>query len=186
MKRALSRLLGAIGTPRIRLLHDHGVDVGGVQRRRDPVIEQRAVGEEALHRGSGRPPAIGVEPGRHHIMVLHHRLGGARPDGVQAPEAVAEIITWDRHLSADEMAEAHQYLVEMLSNGNRAPAAAPAPPQPRGHRSQADLDAMAAAHPMGRIGEPEDMAETTLFLLEDDASFITGQDIRVNGGGMMI
>ncbi len=39
---------------------------------------------------------------------------------------------------------------------------------------------------MGRIGEPEDMAETALFLLEDDASFITGQDIRVNGGGMMI
>jgi len=59
-------------------------------------------------------------------------------------------------------------------------------PQPRGHRSQADLDAMAAANPMGRIGEPEDMAETALFLLEDDASFITGQDIRVNGGGMMI
>ncbi len=59
-------------------------------------------------------------------------------------------------------------------------------PQPRGHRSQADLDAMAAANPMGRIGEAEDMAETALFLLEDDASFITGQDIRVNGGGMMI
>ncbi len=59
-------------------------------------------------------------------------------------------------------------------------------PQPRGHRSQADLDAMAAANPMGRIGEPEDMAETALFLLEDDASFVTGQDIRVNGGGMMI
>ena len=59
-------------------------------------------------------------------------------------------------------------------------------PQPRGHRSQTDLDAMAAANPTGRIGEPEDMAETALFLLEDDASFITGQDIRVNGGGMMI
>lgn len=59
-------------------------------------------------------------------------------------------------------------------------------PQPRGHRSQADLDAMAVANPMGRVGEPEDMAETALFLLEDDASFVTGQDIRVNGGGMMI
>ena len=59
-------------------------------------------------------------------------------------------------------------------------------PQPRGHRSQADLDVMAAANPMGRIGEPEDMAETALFLLEDDSSFVTGQDIRVNGGGMMI
>ncbi len=59
-------------------------------------------------------------------------------------------------------------------------------PQPRGHRSQADLDAMAAANPMGRIGAPEDMAEAALFLLEDDSSFITGQDIRVNGGGMLI
>ena len=59
-------------------------------------------------------------------------------------------------------------------------------PQPRGHRSQSDLDEMAAANPTGRIGEPEDMAETALFLLEDDSSFITGQDIRVNGGGMII
>ena len=59
-------------------------------------------------------------------------------------------------------------------------------PQPRGHLSQADLDARAAAHPMGRIGEAEDMAEAALFLLEDDASFVTGQDLRVNGGGMLI
>ena len=59
-------------------------------------------------------------------------------------------------------------------------------PQPRGHRSQADLDAAAAANPMGRIGEPEDMAEAALFLMEDDASFVTGQDIRINGGRLMI
>ena len=59
-------------------------------------------------------------------------------------------------------------------------------PQPRGHRSQADLDAAAAANPMGRIGEPEDMAEAALFLIEDDSSFVTGQDIRINGGRLMI
>ena len=59
-------------------------------------------------------------------------------------------------------------------------------PQPRGHRSQSDLDAAAAANPMGRIGEPEDMAEAALFLMEDDSSFITGQDIRINGGRLMI
>ncbi|MCY4547934.1 MAG: SDR family NAD(P)-dependent oxidoreductase [Defluviicoccus sp.] len=59
-------------------------------------------------------------------------------------------------------------------------------PQPRGHRSQADLDAAAAANPMGRIGAPEDMAEAALFLMEDDASFVTGQDIRINGGRLMI
>ena len=59
-------------------------------------------------------------------------------------------------------------------------------PQPRGHRSQADLDAAAAANPMGRIGAPEDMAEAALFLIEDDSSFVTGQDIRINGGRLMI
>ena len=59
-------------------------------------------------------------------------------------------------------------------------------PQPRGHRSQADLDAAAAANPMGRIGEPEDMAEAALFLMEDDSSFVTGQDIRINGGRLML
>ncbi len=59
-------------------------------------------------------------------------------------------------------------------------------PQPRGHRSQADLDASAAANPMGRIGLPDDMAEAALFLLGGEASFITGQDIRINGGRLMI
>ena len=56
-------------------------------------------------------------------------------------------------------------------------------PQPRGHRSQADLDAAAAANPMGRIGEPEDMAEAALFLMEDDSSFVTGQDLRITAAG---
>ena len=58
-------------------------------------------------------------------------------------------------------------------------------PQPRGHRSDADLDAMAEANPMKRIGQPEDMAETALFLLSDESSFVTGQDIRVNGGAFL-
>ena len=51
-------------------------------------------------------------------------------DGVAATEVsdwgVAEIITWDRHLSASEMEGVHQYLVDMLSAGNTAPPAPPA------------------------------------------------------------
>ena len=39
---------------------------------------------------------------------------------------------------------------------------------------------------MARIGEPEDMAEAALFLMEDDSSFVTGQDLRINGGRLMI
>ena len=36
--------------------------------------------------------------------------------------------------------------------------------------------------PMGRIGKPEDVAAAIKFLASDDASYITGQVIHVNGG----
>ena len=36
--------------------------------------------------------------------------------------------------------------------------------------------------PLGRIGTPEDVAKAIRFLLSDDASFITGQTLGVNGG----
>jgi NAD(P)-dependent dehydrogenase (short-subunit alcohol dehydrogenase family) len=36
--------------------------------------------------------------------------------------------------------------------------------------------------PMRRIGTPEDVAYTTLFLCSDESSYITGQDILVDGG----
>lgn len=36
--------------------------------------------------------------------------------------------------------------------------------------------------PLGRIGEPEDVANLVNFLMSDEASYITGQIISVNGG----
>jgi len=39
-----------------------------------------------------------------------------------------------------------------------------------------------AQHPSGRIGIPEDIARTVLFLCSEDAAFITGQNITVDGG----
>jgi meso-butanediol dehydrogenase/(S,S)-butanediol dehydrogenase/diacetyl reductase len=41
---------------------------------------------------------------------------------------------------------------------------------------------LAALHPLGRLGEPEDIAHMALFLLSDQASWITGQAIAVDGG----
>ncbi len=41
---------------------------------------------------------------------------------------------------------------------------------------------LAEETPLGRIGTPEDVAKAIRFLLSDDASFITGQTLGVNGG----
>jgi 3alpha(or 20beta)-hydroxysteroid dehydrogenase len=41
----------------------------------------------------------------------------------------------------------------------------------------------AATHPMNRIGEPEEVARAVVFLLSDAASFTTGVDLTVDGGG---
>ena len=40
--------------------------------------------------------------------------------------------------------------------------------------------------PVGRLGEPHEIARTVLFLASDDAGFITGSTISANGGQNMI
>lgn len=44
------------------------------------------------------------------------------------------------------------------------------------------LAAIEQAHPMGRIGDPSEVAAAILFLASDDASFITGAILPVDGG----
>lgn len=41
---------------------------------------------------------------------------------------------------------------------------------------------VAAYHPIGRLGRPREVANTVLFLASDDASFITGAAVSVDGG----
>ena len=48
--------------------------------------------------------------------------------------------------------------------------------------SESDMAALRDETPVGRIGEPEEIAEAALFLASDKAGFITGEVLNVSGG----
>jgi 3-oxoacyl-[acyl-carrier protein] reductase len=48
--------------------------------------------------------------------------------------------------------------------------------------SQSDKDAYFATIPMGRWGKPEDVGAAAVYFASDEAGFVTGQTIAVNGG----
>ena len=44
---------------------------------------------------------------------------------------------------------------------------------------------MAASTPLGRLGEPDDIAKAALFLCSDAASWMTGTTTVVDGGALL-
>jgi NAD(P)-dependent dehydrogenase (short-subunit alcohol dehydrogenase family) len=82
--------------------------------------------------------------------------------------------------------------VEVAAQGVRVNAVAPGlvmTPMSVGRRNEAEREQFmsAAVHaiPVGRVGEPEDIAHAVLFLASDAASYVTGQTLYVNGGSVM-
>lgn len=55
----------------------------------------------------------------------------------------------------------------------------------RSHHHIAVLYIRAHSDPLGRIGQPTDVANAALFLASDEASWITGISLRVDGGSAM-
>ncbi|CAN5277968.1 SDR family oxidoreductase [soil metagenome] len=52
-------------------------------------------------------------------------------------------------------------------------------------RTEQDIRTWSSYSPLGRLGEPEDVAATASFLASPDASYLTGQTINVTGGMVM-
>jgi NAD(P)-dependent dehydrogenase (short-subunit alcohol dehydrogenase family) len=81
-----------------------------------------------------------------------------------------------------------QMALELAPYGIRVNAIAPGltdTAQPRYGSSEEEIAAMGVANPLGRIAEPEDIARAALFLASDQAGFVTGQTLHVNGGSYL-
>jgi NAD(P)-dependent dehydrogenase (short-subunit alcohol dehydrogenase family) len=79
------------------------------------------------------------------------------------------------------------WALEMAGDGITVNCVAPGPVATDGFRAQNPPDspvtkALLAGIPVGRMGEPREIAATVEFLLSDDAAFMTGQVLNVCGG----
>ena len=76
--------------------------------------------------------------------------------------------------------------LELAGDGVRVNAVAPGPVEtPMTAAAMADPEragALVAQVPLGRLGQPEEIANAIAFLLSDEASFITGQVLTADGG----
>ena len=55
----------------------------------------------------------------------------------------------------------------------------------KAHRSAAFIKSMEDAIPLGRLGTPRDVANAFLFLASDEAAYITGTTVVVDGGQIL-
>ncbi|MBW4024473.1 MAG: SDR family oxidoreductase [Proteobacteria bacterium] len=74
--------------------------------------------------------------------------------------------------------------VELAAQGVRVNAVAPGTIATDGLRKMSEeyIAGVTAAHPIGRVGQPAEVANAILFLASDEASFITGAILPVDGG----
>jgi NAD(P)-dependent dehydrogenase (short-subunit alcohol dehydrogenase family) len=126
----------------------------------------RAVASTLLEQGSGR--VITMTSGR--------AFQGAK-NAAHYASSKAGIIGFSKSLAL-ELAP-RQITVNVICPGITDTA------QPRGHQSEEQMYAQAQKIPFGRIGQPEDLVGTAVFLASDAAAFVTGQTLIVNGGSIM-
>jgi NAD(P)-dependent dehydrogenase (short-subunit alcohol dehydrogenase family) len=109
-----------------------------------------------------------------HLSSTQALRGDDKPqDAYQA--AKAGVIALSKSLAI-------QFAGDNIRSNVVIPGPTDSPLQERWRADPALKAATAAAIPLGRVGRPEDIAAAVLFLLSDDAAFITGTELIVDGG----
>ena len=109
-----------------------------------------------------------------HIATIQCVRGDDAPqDGYQASKA---------GLVAMSKSIAIQFAGDGIRSNSILPGPTETPMQRRWVDNPALREATEAAVPLGRVGTTRDMANATLFLLSDAASYITGTELIVDGG----
>lgn len=105
--------------------------------------------------------------------------------------AISKVIEGMSLYSASKMALrifARTWSVELKSRRIRVNVVSPGPIKTAimEHAPKEIIDAMVAAVPFARIGQPEEIAAAVLFLASDDSKFITGIELNVDGGMALV
>ena len=103
---------------------------------------------------------------RRHLRALGQRLAATLHVGV---EGVSDAVV----RQADAQLEAHE-LIKVRVGENA--------PEDRHDAAEALATRAHGSVPLGRTGKPEEIANAALFLLSDEASFVTGAALPVDGG----
>ncbi len=113
-----------------------------------------------------------------HVASVQALRGDDKPqDAYQASKAA--IISLSKSLAI-------QFAADGIRSNALLPGGTYSPMQARWDADPALKQKAAAAVPLGRVGTTQDMANAILFLLSDQASFITGTELIVDGGRLAL
>ncbi|GAA5199631.1 SDR family oxidoreductase [Rugosimonospora acidiphila] len=123
-------------------------------------------------------PAL-IERGGGSIITMSS-TAGRQPSGANAAYAAAKagVVMFTKHL-ANEVGR-HGIRVNCL-----APSAV-LNDRMRRFMSAEQLDEMAGAFPLGRIGQPDDVAQAVLYLASNASSWVTGVTLDLTGGRVIV